>query len=121
MLGWLMEVETLDGHLSVTPVGGWVTGEPRPGFDQQPIEAAALADACWRAYAVTGDPRWQAGLLRCEAWFLGANDAGISLVDNITGGCCDGLHRTGRNENQGAESTLAMISTFQRCQLVATR
>ena len=53
------------------------------------------------------------GCARCEAWFLGANDAGISLVDNITGGGCDGLHRTGRNENQGAESTLAMISTFQ--------
>ena len=41
----------VDGHLSVTPVGGWATGEPRPGFDQQPIEVAALADACARACA----------------------------------------------------------------------
>ena len=121
MLGWLLDVETAGDHLSITPVGGWVTGEPRPGFDQQPIEVAALADACARAYAITGDRRWQTGLLSCEAWFLGANDAGISLVDSITGGCCDGLHRGGRNENQGAESTLAMISTFQMCHSVATR
>ena len=121
MLGWLLDIETAGDHLSITPVGGWVTGESRPGFDQQPIEVAALADACARAYTVTGDPRWQTGLHRCEAWFLGANDAGVSLVDTITGGCCDGLHRTGRNENQGAESTLAMISTFQQSLSVATR
>ena len=121
MLGWLLDIETAGDHLSITPVGGWVTGESRPGFDQQPIEVAALADACARAYTVTGDPRWQTGLDRCEAWFLGANDAGVSLVDTITGGCCDGLHRTGRNENQGAESTLAMISTFQQSLSVATR
>ena len=113
MLGWLLDIETAGDHLSITPVGGWVTGESRPGFDQQPIEVAALADACSRAYAITDDPHWQTGLLRCEAWFLGANDAGVKLVDDVTGGGCDGLHRTGRNENQGAESTLAMISTFQ--------
>jgi hypothetical protein len=113
MLGWLLDVETAGDHLSITPVGGWVTGESRPGFDQQPIEVAALADACARAYAITGDPQWRTGLLRCEAWFLGANDVGVRLVDDVTGGGCDGLHRTGRNENQGAESTLAMIATFQ--------
>lgn len=113
LLGWLLEVETAGDHLSMTPVGGWVTGEPRPGFDQQPIEVAALADACHRAYAITGDPTWRAGLLRCAAWFRGANDVGVTLLDDISGGGCDGLHRRGRNENQGAESTLAMISTFQ--------
>ena len=42
-------LETLGDHLSVTPVAGWGPGEPRPGFDQQPIEAAAIADACARA------------------------------------------------------------------------
>jgi hypothetical protein len=113
MLGWLLDVETAGDHLSITPVGGWVTGEPRPGFDQQPIEVATLADACSRAYDLTGDERWKRGLLRCEAWFLGDNDTGISLVNTISGGGYDGLERRGRNENQGAESTMAMISTFQ--------
>ncbi|MCW2811295.1 MAG: putative glycosyltransferase [Friedmanniella sp.] len=113
LLGWLLDVETRGEHISVTPVGGWVHGEPRPGFDQQPIEVSSLADACARAYALTGDPRWRTAVLRCEAWFHGANDAATSLVDPDTGGGCDGLHRHGRNENQGAESTMAMISTFQ--------
>ncbi len=113
MLEWLLDIETTDEHLSMTPVGGWVTGEPRPGFDQQPIEVATLADACFRAYELTGDPQWKHGLLRCEAWFLGHNDTGISLVNQQSGGGYDGLERRGRNENQGAESTMAMISTFQ--------
>ena len=81
---------------------------------------AALADACARAFEITGDARWAEGLLLCEAWFLGANDTGVSLLDAITGGGCDGLMLHGRNENQGAESTLALISTFQRAQELRT-
>ncbi|MDQ1579482.1 MAG: hypothetical protein QOD05_257 [Microbacteriaceae bacterium] len=114
MLGWLLDLETSAGHLSVTPVGGWALGEPKPGFDQQPIEVAALADACALAFELTGDPRWKDGLLSCAAWFLGDNDAHTAINDPISGGGCDGLERDGRNENQGAESTLALISTFQQ-------
>ena len=32
----------------------------------------------------------------------------------MSGGGCDGLERYGRNENQGAESTLALVSTLQQ-------
>lgn len=113
MLTWLLDVETTGDRLSVTPVGGWVPGEARPGFDQQPVEVAALADACARALAITGDPGWQSGLDRCRAWFLGANDTGVMLLDVVSGGGFDGLMQHGRNENQGAESTLALISTLQ--------
>jgi hypothetical protein len=114
MLGWLLNVETSGDRLSVTPVGGWARGEVRPGYGQQPIEVAALADACGRALDVTGDQQWATGLERCRTWFLGANDLGVMLLDVISGGGCDGLERHGRNENQGAESTLALISTLQR-------
>ena len=100
------------GHLSVVPVGGWGQGERRPGFDQQPIEVAALADACVRAAAVTGDSSWLNGVGMCVAWFLGDNDAKVPLLDEQTGGGYDGLGPTGRNRNQGAESTLAMISVL---------
>lgn len=120
MLGWLLAGETRNGHLSVVPVGGWGPGEPRPAFDQQPIEVAALADACARAAAVTGGQDWLAGVERCVAWFLGDNDANTPMLDERTGGGCDGLHPTGRNRNQGAESTLAMISVLQQgCRLTA--
>lgn len=113
MLRWLLSVETRDGHLSVVPAGGWALGEDRPGFDQQPIEVAALADACMRAATVTGDSSWLAGAEMSVSWFLGANDAGVPLLDERTGGGCDGLSRDGRSRNQGAESTLAMISVMQ--------
>jgi hypothetical protein len=113
MLTWLVDLETTDGHLSVTPVGGWARGERRPGFDQQPIEVAALADACALALDLTSDPLWADAVERCARWFEGANDAGVALVDHAHAGSCDGLERDGRNENQGAESTLAMLATFQ--------
>ena len=52
LLGWLLDFESADGHLSPTPVAGRGAGDVRPAFDQQPIEVAALADACARAAAV---------------------------------------------------------------------
>jgi hypothetical protein len=109
LLAWLAGVETLDGHFSFAPAGGWGPGEPRPGFDQQPVEAGTTAAACARGFAVTGDPRFRELTLRAEAWFLGVNDTGVALLDPATGACCDGLQREGRNENCGAESTLAAL------------
>ncbi len=113
LLDWLLDLETSGSHLSVTPAGGWALGEVRPGFDQQPIEVAALADACARAFRLTGDRGWARGVERAVGWFLGDNDAGTPLYDPVTGGGYDGLHVDGRNANQGAESTLAAIATLQ--------
>ena len=48
------------------------------------------------------------------AWFLGDNDAKTPMLNAQTGGGHDGLGPTGRNRNQGAESTLAMISVLQQ-------
>ena len=113
LLGWLLERETVDGHLSPTPVAGSGPADTAPAFDQQPIEAAAMADACARAEAVTGDPAWGRGVDLAVGWFLGDNDIGVPMWDPATGGGCDGLHATRANRNQGAESTLALISTLQ--------
>jgi hypothetical protein len=119
MLGWLLAGETSKGHLSVVPAGGWGQGEPRPGFDQQPIEVAALADACARAAAVTGDTGWLSGVGLCVAWFLGDNDARTPMFNEHTGGGHDGLGPAGRSRNQGAQSTLAMVSVLQQGRLVS--
>jgi len=113
LLGWLLATETSDGHLSPTPVGGWGPGETRSRYDQQPIEAAALAEACTRAFACSGDPRWLVGIDLAAGWFHGGNDAGVVLLDPSTGGGYDGLTASGANTNQGAESTLALIATAQ--------
>lgn len=113
LLAWLLEHESLDGHLSVTPSGGCARDDARPGFDQQPIEVAALADACARAWNVTGDQQWVDGVASAVAWFLGDNDAGAVMWDHESGGGYDGLEIDGPNHNEGAESTLALISTLQ--------
>jgi hypothetical protein len=119
LLEWLLTVETAgSGRMSVTAVGGWGPGELRARFDQQPIEAAALADACARALALTNGQRWSDGLRRAIGWFLGDNDNGIELYDPVSGGGFDALTSTGRNTNQGAESTLALVATLQHGQQV---
>jgi hypothetical protein len=113
LLGWLLDRETLDGHLSPTPVGGAGPDDSAPRFDQQPIEVAAMADACARALAVTGDDRWQHGIDLAIGWFVGANDLGVQMWDDVTCGGYDGLTPLGPNLNEGAESTLALITTMQ--------
>ena len=117
LLEWLLDRQTRDGHLSVVPTTGWGPGEPGPAFDQQPIEVAALADACARAYAIDGHGWWAQGIDLAVAWFLGDNDSRTPMYDPVSGGGFDGLERFGRNENQGAESTLAALSTLQRARL----
>ena len=113
LLAWLLEHETTGGHLSVTPAGGAGPGDRGPAFDQQPIEVAALADACARAAAVDPDPRWAEGVAAAVRWFLGDNDGEHVMWDPETGGSFDGLEAGGVNRNQGAESTLALLSTLQ--------
>jgi len=113
LLAWLFDRQTRQGHLSVTPVGGSGPDDHDPAFDQQPIEVAALADACVRALAVDGDRRWIDGVTTAADWFLGDNDAGVLMWDPSTGGAFDGLQRDGANLNQGTESTLALLSTLQ--------
>jgi hypothetical protein len=121
LLGWLVDVETAPrGHLSVTPAAGWAPGEPRPAFDQQPIEVATLAEACARAQRIAGDDRWRTTLDRCEQWFDGWNDVDTPLADDVSGGCHDGLTVSGVNANQGAESTLALLAVRQLVKEYAT-
>lgn len=113
LLRWLLDRESLDGHLSPTPVGGARPGDAAGRFDQQPIEIAALADACHRAQVVTGDDQWQHGVDLAIAWFAGGNDLGVVMWNPDTHGGYDGLTATGPNLNQGAESTLALIATLR--------
>ncbi|MFG1613265.1 glycosyltransferase [Nonomuraea wenchangensis] len=113
MLAWLSDIQTEDGLLAVVPAAGWRQDAPRSRYDQQPVEVAALADACATAAHVTGDKAWQERVRRSVAWFQGANDAGVPMWDPATGGCYDGLTEHGPNLNQGAESTIALISTMQ--------
>ncbi len=118
LLAFLVRIETRDGKLSLTPAGGRRESDAGPGFDQQPIEAAALADACATAYRITADPRWLPAISRAWRWFLGDNDSSTPMFDPVTGAGYDGLEPGGHNLNRGAESTLAQLSTAQQARRV---
>lgn len=110
-LSWLIEVQTAkDGCLSIIGNDGWmVRGGRRAQFDQQPLEAHALVDACLAATDITGEEVWHDRALWALRWFFGDNDIRQPLYDPQTGGCGDGLMPTGINSNQGAESSLALL------------
>lgn len=114
MLRWLLNRETAGDVLSVVGASGSGPDDPVPQFDQQAIEVAALADACWRAFSITADQSWLGGVSAAGSWFEGKNDVGLPMFDRISGGGFDGLHEDRVNQNQGAESTLAYIATAQR-------
>lgn len=110
-LRWLLEIQTAqEGHLSIIGNNGWyIRGGGRAEYDQQPLEAHALVEACLLANRLTGDKTWHDDAVRCFEWFVGKNDVGKSLYRDDTGGCQDGLSPEGPNLNQGAESTLAYV------------
>jgi hypothetical protein len=113
LLDWLISSERGDRGFSFTPVAGRGHTDKRPAFDQQPIEAWAMADACERAFTVTNELRYLEDAFVAALWFLGDNDAGAILYDSETGAGYDGLEANGANLNQGAESTLAALGALQ--------
>lgn len=117
-LHWLADLQHTDGHFS--PIGSngfYPQGGERASFDQQPVEAHAMASACLEAWRCTGDDFWMNEARSTFEWFLGRNDLNLPLYDPTTGGCRDGLHPDRPNENQGAESTLAFIQTLLELRL----
>lgn len=113
LLAWLVAEQQHEGRFSFTPTGGRRPGGPKPAFDQQPLEAAAMADACLRAWLVTGESVWQHRVAGVARWLFGANDTGAVLYDVTTGSTYDGLTAHGVNRNRGAESTIAGLSVLQ--------
>ena len=111
-LDWLKQVQTDETGLHFAAIGnqGWLTRDgEKARFDQQPIEAAAMVDACIEAFSCTRDEKWISYAYRCLNWYQGDNDLGVTLCDYATGGCRDGLEAQGANQNQGAESTLCWL------------
>ena len=118
-LSWLIHVQ-LGGGSHFVPIGSngfYPRGGARARFDQQPVEAAVTVSACLEADQVTGDHRWYEEATRAFEWFLGRNDLGLSLYDPLTGGCRDGLHPDRVSQNEGAESTLALLTALVEMRL----
>ncbi len=121
-LQWLIDVQTEPdgGHLSIIGNSGWYRrGGEKARFDQQPVDAAAMVDACYQAFVLTGDETWLRKMEWSFNWFFGSNDVHQSVYDFSRGGCYDGIQPGGINQNQGGESVAAMLIALQRVHLVA--
>ncbi len=111
-LDWLLG-QVVEDDL-IVPVGqdGWFPrGQPKARYDQQPIDAAVIAEVGGTAHTVLGDERYRHIAQLAWRWFHGHNSEGLPLFDPQTGGCHDGLERGSVNGNQGAESLLALLQT----------
>jgi glycosyltransferase involved in cell wall biosynthesis len=111
-LRWLGNESGLaEGTLRLTGHLGRRRTEPAPGGgDEQPLDASAFVAAELAAFSVSGDAEHATRAQRAFDWFLGRNRLHRPLYDFATGGCSDGLGEETTNDNQGAESTLAVHS-----------
>ena len=111
--------KTFSSHL-YRPIGHshwYKQHQKRSSYDQQPEDPAAMILALARAYASSHDEAYKDLAKKCFTWFLGNNTLGVSLYDDTSGGCFDGLHPDRVNLNQGAESLLSYLMsnvTIQR-------
>lgn len=110
-LKWLVKAQcSADGYFSPVGSNGFYSrGSQMARYDQQPVEACAMVSACFDAWRHTGDKFWADEMRRAFRWFLGHNSLRTPLHDASTGGCCDGLHESRVNLNQGAESTVSFL------------
>jgi hypothetical protein len=108
--------DTNGAQLSVVGNKGWFKKGGFPArFDQQPIDAAAMVEACVLAARVSGNPEYSQRAVIAFEWFLGNNAKQAALYDAQAGGCRDGLTESGPNQNEGGESTIMYI--IARCNL----
>jgi len=120
-LKWLLAIQTEDGHFVPIGSNGWYEkGGTKARFDQQPIEANSMIEACVEAFNLTRDKTWIDNAVMCFNWYLGHNDLNMPLYDPKTGGCRDGLMADGINQNEGAESSLAWLLSLMTLQKLNT-
>jgi len=88
------------------PIGcnGWfMKGKEPAAYDEQPIEACETLLSYLDYYEITKDKKHLKNAEKCFNWYKGQNSKGVSLIDEDTGACYDGLNENGLNLNQGSE------------------
>lgn len=110
-LDFLIDVNFRDGNMmQVIGNRGWYAKGQKPAlYDQQPIDAAAMVEACAMAYQMSGLEKYKKKMKMAFEWFLGKNTAGKPLYDSTSGGSRDGINEDKINENQGAESSIMFV------------
>ncbi|SMC46932.1 glycosyltransferase family 4 protein [Moheibacter sediminis] len=117
LLDWLIGHQFENEYFSPVGNDGWFSIGQKNQFDQQPLEAHGMIDACLTAAKITNHNKYNHYAKKAFDWFLGDNSHGVSLYDFSTGGCRDGLHISGINKNQGAESTISWLCSLLKIKL----
>ncbi len=105
------------GNARLATEGWYLRGERAPHqWDQQPVDAGALTEACVAGFHATGQARYAQAARRAFAWYTGENWHGLPLYDSQTGGVADALHQHGTSRNQGAESVVSIHLAWQALQ-----
>lgn len=113
ILSFLESILLKDGYLKLIGCNGWaVRGKMPAKFDEQPIDAADMVLAYAEVYKLTNNIEYLKKAETCFKWFLGLNCHDTPLLNIETGGCFDGLTKTGLNMNQGAESVFSYIVSY---------
>jgi len=86
----------------------WTRGEKMPVFDEQAVEAYSMTASLISAYLIFKDRNYLRLARLCYRWFWGRNRLHKTLVDRASGAVYDGLMKKQINDNQGAESYLAL-------------
>ena len=97
------------------PIGcnGWLLkGEKPAEYDEQSIEACETMLSYLDCFGITKDKKYLDHAVKCFSWYKGLNSKGLSLIDEETGACYDGLNESGLNYNQGAESVISYGIAF---------
>ncbi len=109
-LDFLIEKSFINGIFMPIGQDGWHhKNKRRNKYDQQPEEVRAMVYALRAGYMVTGNAEYHQLMRKTFNWFLGDNSLHQIVCDQTTGGCFDGVGRTGINLNQGAESTVSYL------------
>lgn len=109
-LRWLIGHTFVDGYFR--PIGnhGWLVKGGTPArWDQQPVDAGAMAEACATAYLLSQEPFYREKAILAYEWYLGRNEHGLKVYEPETGFCHDALTPHGLNLNGGAESILSYM------------
>lgn len=117
LLDWLISKQFNKDYFSPIGNNGWLSKTEMPEFDQQPLEAHGMIDACLLAASISNSSQYEDYAKKAFDWFLGNNAHGLPLYDFSTGGCRDGLYKDGLNKNQGAESTISWLSSLLQIRL----
>lgn len=97
------------------PIGcnGWLLkGKKAAEYDEQPIEACETLLLYLDYYELSKDKNYLYDAVKCFCWYTGQNSKGLSLIDEETGACYDGLNESGLNYNQGSESMISYGIAF---------